>query len=145
VRSRVTWETFHCKFRETESSHTFRCLPLCKHQSRGRCRGCSDSEPNDTLRSSCLRTGGSHGLRVCKGMSWEPTSRAFTYEIPRIRFIFPGSTKFNVLICFTTGHRNWTSPPPKGADPRFLIYPVISIRFGRRVLEERTHSELQTV
>ena len=39
-----------------------------------------------------------------------------------MRFILPGSTKFTVLTCFTTGQRNWTSPPPKGETPLFFIY-----------------------
>ena len=44
-----------------------------------------------------------------------------TYATPRIRLILPGSTKFRVLTCFTIGHRNWISPPPAGAAPRFFI------------------------
>jgi hypothetical protein len=29
-----------------------------------------------------------------------------TDETPRMRFIFPGSTKLRVFACLTTGHRN---------------------------------------
>lgn len=48
--------------------------------------------------------------------------RENTYAMPRIRFIRPGWTKFNVLSCFTTGQRNCASPPPRGGAPRFFIW-----------------------
>ena len=49
---------------------------------------------------------------------------AGTYATPRMRLIFPGSTKLRVLTCLTIGHRNWISPPPPGAAPRFLILNI---------------------
>lgn len=44
-----------------------------------------------------------------------------TNAIPRMRLIFPGSTKFSVFTCLTVGHRNCISPPPAGGAPRFFI------------------------
>jgi hypothetical protein len=58
------------------------------------------------------------GLSVVVGVLWEEG----TDEIPRIRLIFPGSTKLRVFTCLMTGHRNCTSPPPRGGEPRFFIF-----------------------
>jgi hypothetical protein len=55
-----------------------------------------------------------HPIRELKIAEW-------TYAIPRIRLILPGSRKWSVLTCFTIGHKNCTSPPPRGAAPRFFI------------------------
>lgn len=73
--------------------------------------------------SSYLRTVGSHAQRVYTRVhkSFKGVEMV-AHDMPRIRFIFPGSTKFNVLICLTTGHKNCTSPPPSGEEPRFFIW-----------------------
>lgn len=67
-----------------------------------------------------------------------------TNAMPRIRIIFPGSTKLSVFTCFTIGQMNSTSPPPSGTAPRFLICVAIRIN-GVRQWFKKAHLEFYTV
>lgn len=117
---------------------TFRSHCLCKRRSKDKCPGYNDWVQNGTPLSFCLRIEDwlaqhDYSRRQCESDKYDETTNA----TPRMRLILPASTKFNVLTCLMVGQRNWTSPPPPGGAPLFLIFrgkffiPVANIKVAQ--------------